>query len=174
LSPAYRYEIGYGKKRIPVYRTSARPLEGVLPIPESPFTGRGNALLAAEIDVDVYGDDFLPAYTRGDNAMVVATDSMKNFVIRETLAFEGATLEGLCFSLAVRFAETYPQLRSLRVTSRELPFAGVPIPQGPGFAPATTCSSIAEAIWARQRSGSRSATRASASPTMPASVAISA
>ncbi|CAA9546381.1 MAG: Uricase (urate oxidase) [uncultured Thermomicrobiales bacterium] len=135
MSPAYRYEIGYGKKRIPVYRTSARPLEGVLPIPESPFAGRGNALLAAEIDVDVYGDDFLPAYTRGDNAMVVATDSMKNFVIRETLAFEGATLEGLCFSLAVRFAETYPQLRSLRVTSRELPFAGVPIPQGPGFAP---------------------------------------
>ncbi len=135
MSPAYRYEIGYGKKRVPVYRTHARPLTGVTPIPESPFVGRGNELLAAEIDVDVYGDDFLPAYTRGDNSMVVATDSMKNFVIRETLAFDGATLEGLCRFLADRFAETYPQLRSLRVSGRELPFAGVPVPHGPGFAP---------------------------------------
>ncbi|HYO29261.1 MAG TPA: 2-oxo-4-hydroxy-4-carboxy-5-ureidoimidazoline decarboxylase, partial [Thermomicrobiales bacterium] len=132
---AYTYEIGYGKKGVPVYRTHARPLTGVAPIPESPFVDRANHLVAAEIDTEVYGEEFLPAYTHGDNAMVVATDSMKNFVIRETLAFEGATLEGLCFSLAVRFAETYPQLRSLRITGRELPFAGVPIPRGPGFAP---------------------------------------
>ena len=135
VSPAYEYEIGYGKKRVPVYRTHAQPLTGVAPIPESPFVGRGNGLLAAEIDTEVYGDDFLPAYTLGDNSMVVATDSMKNFVIRETLAFEGATLEGLCAFLAGRFAETYPRLRSLRVTGRELPFVGVSVPAGGGPAP---------------------------------------
>jgi len=135
VSEPFAYEIGYGKKDVPVYRTLARPLTGVAPIPESPFVGRGNHLFAAAIDVEVFGDDFLPAYTRGDNSLVVATDSMKNFVIRETLAFDGATLEALSFFLARRFAETYPQLRSLRVTARELPFAGVPVPQGLVFAP---------------------------------------
>ena len=133
VDSTYSYEIGYGKKCVPVYRTHARPLVGVATIPESPFGGRANHLLAAEIDTEVYGEDFLPAYTRGDNSMVVATDSMKNFVIRETLAFEGATLEGLSAFLATRFAETYPQLRSLRVTGRELPFAAVPVPAGFGF-----------------------------------------
>jgi urate oxidase len=85
-----RYEISYGKHRIPVYRTRAAPLTGVRAIPESPFAGRGNHLVAAEVDVDVYGDDFLPAYTEGDNSSVVATDSMKNFVIRETLSWTAA------------------------------------------------------------------------------------
>ena len=134
MSAAYNYEIGYGKKHVPVYRTHARPLANIAPIPESAFVGRGNHLLASEIDVEVYGEDFLPAYTRGDNALVVATDSMKNFVIRETLAFDGATREGLVFFLAQRFAAIYPQLRLLRLTARELPFAGAHVPHGPAFA----------------------------------------
>lgn len=131
-----QFEITYGKRRVPVYRTHARPLHGVTPIPESPFTGRNNHLLAAEIDVEVYGDDFLPSYTEGDNSMVVATDSMKNFVIQETLAYDGATLEGLCRFLGERFAGEYAQLHDLRITGREIPFAGVPVPASPGgFAP---------------------------------------
>ncbi|MCC6313750.1 MAG: urate oxidase [Thermomicrobiales bacterium] len=127
-----QYEITYGKRRVPVYRVRAAPLTGVGTIPESPFVGRGNELIAAEIDVEVYGDDFLPAYTEGDNSMVVATDSMKNFIIRESLAYDGATLEGLCHFLGAGLAATYPQRRSLRVSARELPFAPVPVRDGGG------------------------------------------
>ncbi|MFM9107135.1 MAG: factor-independent urate hydroxylase [Chloroflexota bacterium] len=130
-----QYDISYGKRRVPVYRTRATPLRGVRRIPESAFAGRDNDLLAAEIDVEVYGDDFLPSYTEGDNSMVVATDSMKNFVIRETLAYDGATLEGLCAFLGARFAAGYDQLRDLRITGRELPFTGYPLPGPGGFAP---------------------------------------
>lgn len=130
-----QYEITYGKRRVPVYRTHAAPMAGIRSIPESPFTGKGNELVAAEVDVEVYGEDFLPAYTEGDNSMVVATDSMKNFVIRETLSWTGATLENLGHHLATGFSTTYDQLRDLRLTVRELPFGGVPVPANGGFGP---------------------------------------
>ncbi len=130
----FGYEIGYGKHRVPVYRVHAAPLRGVTPIPESPFTGRDNNLFALEVDVEVLGDDFLPAYTEGDNSMVVATDSMKNVVLRQALAYEGATLEGFLHFLGQSFTSTYPQLRTLRLTGRELPFAPVPVPGESGFA----------------------------------------
>jgi urate oxidase len=132
---AMQFEISYGKRRVPVYRTKATPLAGVRAIPESPFTGRPNDLLAAEVDVEVYGDDFLPSYTVGDNSMIVATDSMKNFVIRESLAYDGATLEGLCAFLGARFASEYSQLHDLRITGRELPFTGYVVGSDGGFAP---------------------------------------
>ncbi len=64
----FRYEVSYGKQGVPVYRVFAAPLRDVPPIPESPFTGRDNDLLACEISVEVFGDEFLPAYTHGDNA----------------------------------------------------------------------------------------------------------
>ena len=51
-------------------------------------------LFANEITVEVFGDNFLPAYTRGDNSSVVATDSMKNFILSQAREYEGATLEG--------------------------------------------------------------------------------
>lgn len=143
--PQMRFEITYGKSRVPVYRTKAKPLSDIAAIPESPFTGRANALLAEEIDVEVYGDDFLPAYTEGDNSMVVATDSMKNFVIRETLAFEGATLEGLCHFLGKRFASEYEQLHDVRITGREIPFHAVPVPGANGFGPDNNLFSSARA-----------------------------
>ena len=130
------YEIGYGKRRVPVYRVHAAPLRGVTPIPESPFTDRANALFACEVDVEVLGNDFLPAYTAGDNRDVVATDSMKNVVLREALAYDGATLEGFLARLGRTFTSTYDQLRTLRLAARELPFAAVPVPDGVGgFAP---------------------------------------
>ena len=127
----YVFEVSYGKQGVPVYRVHAQPL-AVAPIPESPFTGRPNALLAASIDLEVFGDDFLPAYTHGDNSMIVATDSMKNFIIRESLSFEGATLEGLLHHLGTGFATTYEQLHTLRVSGRQLPFAGGSVPDGEG------------------------------------------
>jgi urate oxidase len=131
----FAYDIGYGKLRVPVYRVYARPLLGVRPIPESSFTGRGNTLFAAEIDVEVLGEDFLPAYTVGDNSMVVATDSMKNFILRETLAYDGSTLEGLLSFLGTGFINRYAQLRTLQISGRELPFHPVSVPDGDRFAP---------------------------------------
>jgi urate oxidase len=106
----------------------ARPLAGVTPIPESAFTGRSNTLFGAEVDVEVFGDNFLPAYTQGDNSSVVATDSMKNFIFQQALAFEGSTLEGLLDWLGRQFLVNYPQMQSLRVTGRELPFVAAPVP----------------------------------------------
>ena len=40
------------------------------------------------------GDNFAPAYTEGDNTNVVATDTMKNFILREAAAHDGTSLEG--------------------------------------------------------------------------------
>ena len=88
-----RYSISYGKMCVPVYRVYAHGLSGITSIPESLFKGRENTLFAFEVDVEVFGDNFLPAYTRGDNSNVVATDSMKNFILQQALEFEGATLE---------------------------------------------------------------------------------
>jgi urate oxidase len=113
----------------------AAPLVGVTPIPESPFVGRSNGLFALEVDVEVLGGDFLAAYTRGDNSQVVATDSMKNFVLRQALAYEGATIEGFLHFLGRGFVATYEQIRSLRVTGRELPFVAAPVPGEGGFVP---------------------------------------
>src|SRR3954469_454976 len=124
--PDLRYEISYGKAAIPVYRHDAAPLEGVPAIPESRFTGRSNRLFAAEIDVEVFGGNFLPAYTEGDNSMVVATDSMKNFVLRETATWPGATLESLLHHLGVRLLRTYDVMEGLRLTGRELRFDAQP------------------------------------------------
>jgi urate oxidase len=125
-------EISYGKAAVSTYRTYGTPLEGVTPIPESPFSGRSNVLLAAEIDVEVLGDVFLPAYTEGDNSLVVATDTMKNFIHTESLAFTGPTLEAWLYFLGRRFLETYPQMERLRLDGRELAFQPAVVPDGDG------------------------------------------
>lgn len=135
-----RYEISYGKLHVPLYRAYARPLS-VAPIPESRFSGRGNQLFALEVDVEVFGDNFLPAYTQGDNSMVVATDSMKNIVLRQALDYDGATLEGYLAHLGRYLLASYPQMQALRVSAREMPFdaVAVPAPDGAGgFAPSET------------------------------------
>lgn len=126
----YNYVISYGKSRVPVYRVYAHPLAGVSPIPESSFSGRENILFTAEVDVEVFGENFLPSYTQGDNSMVVATDTMKNFILRQTLAFEGSTLEGLLEHLGHQFLATYPQMERLRMSGREIPFTAAQVPQG--------------------------------------------
>ncbi|HEX5498114.1 MAG TPA: 2-oxo-4-hydroxy-4-carboxy-5-ureidoimidazoline decarboxylase, partial [Thermomicrobiales bacterium] len=131
----YAYEISYGKRRVPVYRVYARPLAGVAAVPESTFRGRSNTLLVCDVDVEVFGDDFLPAYTVGDNSMVVATDSMKNFIIRESLAYGGATLEGLLHFLGAGYTATYEQLHDLTLTGREIPFVPAVVPAGEHFQP---------------------------------------
>lgn len=124
--------IRYGKSNITLYRTYAAPLEGIARIPESSFTGRENILFAADVDVEVFGDNFLPAYTRGDNTMVVATDSMKNFTMSMALEYPGSTLEGYLVFLGKGFLVTYPQMQSLRLTAREQPFAAAAVPDAAG------------------------------------------
>jgi urate oxidase / 2-oxo-4-hydroxy-4-carboxy-5-ureidoimidazoline decarboxylase len=130
------YEIHYGKADVKVYRTHATPLTGVTRIPESPFAGRENVLMAAELEVAVHGTGFLHAYTRGDNRLVVATDTMKNFMHTATLASDAATLEGWLFDIGAAFLATYPHMESLTMHGRELPFpaALVPADDGDGFA----------------------------------------
>jgi urate oxidase len=127
-----RMETHYGKAEVSTYRSWATPLRGVRRIPESPWAGTDNELMAAEIDVRVLGTAFDAAYTEGDNSMVVATDTMKNFTHRESLAFTGSTLEGWLFFLGRRFLDTYPQMERLVVSGRELRFDAAVVPDGEG------------------------------------------
>jgi urate oxidase / 2-oxo-4-hydroxy-4-carboxy-5-ureidoimidazoline decarboxylase len=125
-------QISYGKFNISLHRTYAAPLE-VAAIPESEFVGRNNNLFAVDVSVEVFGNNFLPAYTHGDNSMVVATDSMKNFILKESANFKGSTLEGLLEFLGKQFLATYSQMESLRMMGRELPFVAARVPGKNGF-----------------------------------------
>jgi urate oxidase len=123
--------IRYGKAQVSLYRTYAQALSGVTAIPESAFRGRTNIVMAADVDVEVMGENFLRAYTHGDNSMVVATDTMKNFIHRTALEFDGSTLEQLLVFLGLRFLATWPHMQRLRLTACESPFDAVPTPDGP-------------------------------------------
>ena len=98
-------EIRYGKHEVSFYRT--HPSRGL-------FAGR--------VSIDVFGDNFLPAYTEGDNRGVVATDTMKNFVYAMALEYPGEHYEGFADFLARQFLHHYEQMQSLRISIRELPF----------------------------------------------------
>ncbi len=99
-------DIRYGKHNVSFYRT---------------HPGRG--LLGGRVSIDVFGDNFMPAYTEGDNREVVATDTMKNFVYAMALEYPGATHEGFAAFLGRRFLATYPQMQWLRLFLQESPFA---------------------------------------------------
>ena len=151
--------IDYGKSSIGTYRFAAAPLVAAR-IPESAFVGRGNELFGAEIDVQVLGGPFTAAYTGGDNHNVVATDTMKNFVLKRALEFEGSTLESFLDFLGRSFLGVYPDMQALHLTGRELPFTAVLVPDGDGFSPSTVLFSrsrgdygAAELILERSSSG---------------------
>jgi urate oxidase len=145
-------EIYYGKADVSTYRTYGRPLEGLRPIPESTFIARPNILIAAAIEVQVLGTGFLAAYTEGDNRLVVATDTMKNFIHRESLAFDGSTLEQWLLFIGGRFLETYPHMERLRVRGVEIPFEPAIVPTDDGEDGGFAAS---EVLFARQH-GDRS------------------
>ncbi|MGI8998605.1 MAG: factor-independent urate hydroxylase [Candidatus Limnocylindria bacterium] len=128
-----KHEIRYGKADVKVYRTHAEPLTGITPIPESPFIGRANELAAAEIEIVVRGEVFLDAYTRGDNRLVVATDTMKNFIHAISLRARARTLEEWLFEIGTAFLDTYPHMERLTMLGRDLPFPPVAIPAEGGF-----------------------------------------
>ncbi|MGH8186300.1 MAG: factor-independent urate hydroxylase, partial [Steroidobacteraceae bacterium] len=56
---------------------------------------------------------------------LVATDSMKNFIQRETFAFEGDDLADYCRFLGSKFLATYPQVEGAQVSAVEIPYGCV-------------------------------------------------
>ena len=114
----------YGKGDVIVYRlnrdTAGAPLQ-------QPVFGANVLML-------VYGKAFWPTYTTGDNTGLIATDSMKNFIQRETLNYTGNDLEDYCWFLAATFMATYPQVEGIQVSASEVPYA--PLNRNVGFAPA--------------------------------------
>ncbi len=128
-----KHEIRYGKADVKVYRTYGEPLSGITPIPESPFAGRDNTLVAAEIEVVVRGTQFLDAYTIGDNRLVVATDTMKNFIHARSLSARARTLEEWLLEVGTAFLDTYPHMERLSMLGRDLPFPAVVVPGEDGF-----------------------------------------
>jgi urate oxidase len=96
--------ISYGKLRVPVHRIA------------------GDDVFACEVSVEVLGENFAPAYTEGDNSNVVATDTMKNFILREAAAYGGTALEGFLADVGRRMIETYPVMEAVRISGRELRF----------------------------------------------------
>src|SRR3954471_7092172 len=123
-------QIAYGKANVAFYRTYAAPLTGITPIPESSFVGRPNTLFAYDAEVEVLDQTLAPAYTEGDNSLVVATDTMKNFIHQVAIEFEGATLEEYLLLLARRFFQTWDHVHTLRVSGTELPYPAATVPTG--------------------------------------------
>ena len=105
----------YGKGDVIVYRLHR---DGHAPAGQSPVFGANVLLL-------VYGEAFWATYTTGDNTGLVATDSMKNFIHRETGEFSGDDLADYCRFLGSRFLKKYPQVEGAQVSATELPYAGV-------------------------------------------------
>ncbi len=114
----------YGKGDVTAYRLNR---DGVTPGDQSPVFGANVKMLA-------YGDAFWPTYTTGDNTGLVATDSMKNFIQRETLNYSGPDLEDYGRFLATKFLGTYPQVEGVQVSAAEVPYAALQA-QSPAFAP---------------------------------------
>jgi urate oxidase/2-oxo-4-hydroxy-4-carboxy-5-ureidoimidazoline decarboxylase len=105
----------YGKGDVIAYRLHRT---GNAPTGRSPVFGASVLML-------LYGDAFWPTYTTGDNTALVATDSMKNFIQRETMNFEGFDLESYCRFLAEKFLEKYPQVDGIQLSADEIPYDGI-------------------------------------------------
>ena len=105
----------YGKGDVIAYRLNR---DGRTPAGQSPVFGASVLML-------VYGDAFWRTYTEGDNTGLVATDSMKNFIQRETMNYAGDELAEYCRFLAAKFIDRYPQVDGMQVSAVEIPYAGV-------------------------------------------------
>ena len=97
----------YGKDAVSVYRIA------------------GDSLFACEVRVIVRGEAFERSYTEGDNSMVVATDSMKNFVHKMGLEYEGETLESFVELIGSRLLARYEHMEGVQVSARQVPFERV-------------------------------------------------
>ena len=107
--------------------------------------------MAVEVDVEVFGENFLPAYTEGDNSAVVATDSMKNFILRARPELRGRDARGLPGRPRARASlETYDDMSALRLSGRELRFDRI---AGGSTAARTTTTAVAELRVERDETG---------------------
>jgi urate oxidase len=97
--------LSYGKDAVSVYRTD------------------GERLFACEVRLVVRGEAFVPSYTEGDNSLVVATDSMKNFVHKTALEYEAAGLEDFLVELGTRFVARYEHVEAVELHAQEAVFA---------------------------------------------------
>jgi urate oxidase len=123
----------YGKAAVIVYRLHR---DGAPP-----------PVFGASVTMLLYGDAFWPTYTTGDNTGLVATDSMKNFIQRETVNFSGGDLESYCHFLAEKFLRTYPQTEGIQVSAEEIPYYSCgadPQPAAPALVPASGPRAFAE------------------------------
>lgn len=114
----------YGKGDVIAYRLNR---DGTAP-------GGGSPVFGASVLLLLYGDAFWKTYTDGDNSGLVATDSMKNFIQRETMNFGGNDLEEYCKFLGEMFLTTYPQVEGLQISATAIPY--VPFGGDVAFAPA--------------------------------------
>jgi urate oxidase/2-oxo-4-hydroxy-4-carboxy-5-ureidoimidazoline decarboxylase len=96
--------VSYGKGAVSVYRIE------------------GDRLFGAEIELVIGDEVFVPSYTEGDNSLVVATDSMKNYIHKVALDYPGDTLEDLLQAIAGSFLERYEHVESVNLTATELSF----------------------------------------------------
>ena len=87
--------------------------------------GGPSPVFGAAVTMLLYGDSFWPTYATGDNTNLVATVSMKNFIQRETLNFEGADLESYCRFLADKFLAVYPHTEGIQISATEIPWAAI-------------------------------------------------
>jgi urate oxidase / 2-oxo-4-hydroxy-4-carboxy-5-ureidoimidazoline decarboxylase len=121
----------YGKGDVIAYRLNR---DGKVPEGGSPVFGANVLLL-------LYGDAFWKTYTEGDNSGLIATDSMKNFIQRETMNFGGSDLEEYCRFLGDTFLARYAQVDGLQVSATEIPYSPAGgtvafVPSGPDTATA--------------------------------------
>jgi len=112
----------YGKRGVTVYRVhrTARPASQASPV------------FGATVQMLIYGDALWPTYLTGDNTGLIATDSMRNFIQRETLAFIGDDLEAYCRFLGQTFLEVYPAVEGVQLTTVEVPYSGTGAAVMPG------------------------------------------
>ena len=103
----------YGKGDVIAYR-----LNRAGGSPQAPVFGANVLLL-------LYGDAFWKTYTEGDNTGLIATDSMKNFIQRETMTFPGNDLEEYCRFLGEMFLAKYAQVEGLQISASEIPYAAL-------------------------------------------------
>jgi urate oxidase / 2-oxo-4-hydroxy-4-carboxy-5-ureidoimidazoline decarboxylase len=116
----------YGKGDVIAYRLNR----------DGRTTGDASPVFGANVLMLVHGASFWPTYTTGDNSALIATDSMKNFIQRETMNFAGYDLESYCRFLADRFLHRYDQVEGIQVSADEIPYrrlggAAAFVPHGP-------------------------------------------
>jgi urate oxidase len=104
----------YGKGDVTVYRLRR----------DGATSAGQSAVFGANVKMLLHGDSFWPTYTTGDNTGLIATDSMKNFIQRETMNYSGSDLETYCKFLAEKFIGLYPQVEGIQVSATEIPYGG--------------------------------------------------